>query len=190
MSETLWLERNMERSVDEDARLAAAARDNPAAFKPVYDRWLPRVYRYFYFRVGNDKDAEDLTSQVFLQVCEALPRYRTSARFSTWLFTIAHARMVDFYRKKRPEIELENAAQLPAPENMAARFDRQEEFDQVMGLLRTCTSEEQELIRLRFIADLNYAEIGVILRKREDAVRKATTRLIQRLQAQTEVDCD
>jgi len=190
MSETLWLERNMERSVDEDARLAAAARDDPAAFKPVYDKWLPRVYRYFYFRVGNEKDAEDLTSQVFLQVCEALPRYRNSARFSTWLFTIAHSRMVDFYRKKRPEIDLDNLTQIPAPETMASRMDRQEEFDRVTGLLRTCTNEEQELIRLRFVADLNYAEIGVILHKREDAVRKATTRLIQRLQAQTEVDYD
>lgn len=190
MSETLWLERNMERSVDEDARLVSAARDDPAAFKPVYEKWLPRVYRYFYFRVGNEKDAEDLTSQVFLQVCEALPRYRTSARFSTWLFTIAHARMVDFFRKKRPEIELENAVQIPAPEIMTSRMDRQEEFDLVMRLLNSCTYEEQELIQLRYIADLNYAEIGVILHKREDAVRKATTRLIQRLQAQTEVDCD
>lgn len=190
MSETLWLERNMERSVDEDARLVTAARDDPAAFKPVYEKWLPRVYRYFYFRVGNEKDAEDLTSQVFLQVCEALPRYRNSARFSTWLFTIAHSRMVDFYRRKRPEIELENAAQMPSPEVMVSGIDRQEEIGQVISLLRRCTSEEQELIRLRFFADLNYAEIGVILHKREDAVRKATTRLIQRLQAQAEVDCD
>jgi RNA polymerase sigma-70 factor (ECF subfamily) len=180
----------MECSVDEDARLAAAARDDPAAFKPVYDKWLPRVYRYFYFRVGNEKDAEDLTSQVFLQVCEALPRYRISARFSTWLFTIAHSRVVDFYRKKRPEIDLDKITQLPSPGNMAVDVDRQEEFDRVTGLLRTCTDEEQELIRLRFFADLNYAEIGVVLHKREDAVRKATTRLIQRLQAQTEVDYD
>lgn len=190
MSETLWLERNMECSVDEDARLVTAARGDPAAFKPVYDKWLPRVYRYFYFRVGNEKDAEDLTSQVFLQVCEALPRYRNSARFSTWLFTIAHSRMVDFYRKKRPEVDLDKMAQVAEPETMASKFDRQEEFDLVTGLLRTCTEEEQELIRLRFVADLNYAEIGVILHKREDAVRKATTRLIQRLQVQTEVDYD
>ncbi len=190
MSETLWLERNMDRSADEDARLVAAARDDPAAFRPVYEKWLPRVYRYFFFRVGNEKDAEDLTSQVFLQVCETLPRYRTSARFSTWLFTIAHSRMVDFYRRQHPEFDLESVAQIPAPDTASHQVDRHEDIERLIGLLKICTNEEQELIRLRFAADLNYAEIGVILHKREDAVRKSISRLIQRLKAQTEVNND
>jgi len=54
--------------IDEDARLGEAAQATPANFKPLYQKWLNPVYRYFYFRVGNEKDAEHLTSQVFLRV--------------------------------------------------------------------------------------------------------------------------
>jgi RNA polymerase sigma-70 factor (ECF subfamily) len=144
------------------------------------------VYRYFYFRVGNEKDAEDLASQVFLEACEALPRYRDRARFSTWLFTIAHSRMVDYYRRKRTVISLDEVEEMPITDDFSARSDRKEEIQQALSLLKSLPEDEQELIRLRFVADLSYGEIGDILHRREDAVRKATTRLLQRLQSMME----
>jgi RNA polymerase sigma-70 factor (ECF subfamily) len=188
MSISLWLDRNRGSSIDEDARLTLAARDDPAAFRPVYEKWLPRVYRYFYFRVGNEKDAEDLASQVFLQAFEAIPRYRDRARFSTWLFTIAHSRMVDYYRRKRAVISLDEVEEMPITDDFSARSDRKEEIQQVLSLLKSLPEDEQELIRLRFVADLSYGEIGDILHRREDSVRKATTRLLQRLQSMMEVN--
>ena len=103
-------------SLDEDARLVQAAQENPADFKVIYQKWLKPVYRYFYFRVGNERDAEDLTSQVFLKVYEDLPRYRNRGYFSAWLFTIARARAVDFYRKKKREVPLTEADLLPDEE--------------------------------------------------------------------------
>jgi len=188
MSETMWLERNFGSSVDEDARQALAARDNPAEFRPVYEKWLPRLYRYFYFRVGNEKDAEDLTSQVFLHACEALPKYHNRSRFSSWLFTIAHARMVDYYRRKRAVVSLDEVEEMSTAEDLPALTDRNEEIQRLLCLLKTLPDDEQELIRLRFVADLSYIEIGEVLHRREDAVRKATTRLLQRLQSQLEVN--
>ena len=190
MSETMWLERNAACSVDEDARLAVAARENPAQFRPLYEKWLPRIYRYFYFRVETEKDAEDLTSQVFLRACEALPRYRDTARFSTWLFTIAHARMVDYHRRRRRFVSLEAVTENPSGENLTALYDQHEDIQRMFQLLKGLKDDEQELIRLRFAADLSYAEIGEILHKNEDAVRKSVARMIQRLQAQMEVKND
>jgi RNA polymerase sigma-70 factor, ECF subfamily len=188
MSETIWIDRTMDGSVDEDNQLALAARQNPAEYRHIYNKWLPRIYKYFYFRVGNEKDAEDLTSQVFLKAYETLPRYQDKGCFSAWLFAIAHARVVDHYRRKRTEVSLDEAATLQTGQDLLARSARREEVDQVIRLLRTLTDDEQELIRLRFVAELSYVEIGAILNRREDAVRKATTRLLQRLQTLMEVD--
>src|SRR5512147_978265 len=112
MFEANTIDREYAGSLDDDERLVRAAQKNPADFKPIYQKWLKPVYRYFYFRVGNEKDAEDLTSQVFLKVYEDLPRYRSRGCFSAWLFTIARARAADFYRKANREVSFTEAITL------------------------------------------------------------------------------
>jgi RNA polymerase sigma-70 factor (ECF subfamily) len=174
----------------DDSTLALAAQQNPAAFQPIYQKWLKPIYRYFYFRVGNEKDAEDLTSQVFLKAYEDLPRYRSTGSFSAWLFTIAHARMVDYFRKEFREVTIENAELHSDAPDFLAKAVHDNELDQLLTLLQKLNNNEQELIRLRFFGELSYREIGEILHRREDAVRKSVTRLLDRMQVELEVNND
>lgn len=175
-------------SLDEDARLVQAAQENSADFKPIYQKWLKPVYRYFYFRVGNEKDAEDLTSQVFLKVYEDLPRYHNRGYFSAWLFTIARARAVDFYRKKKCEVPLTEANPLPDEESLTNQTIHNDDLHQVLQLIQRLPPDQQELIRLRFVAELSYREIGNLLHRKEDAVRKATSRILDRIQMEIDHD--
>jgi RNA polymerase sigma-70 factor (ECF subfamily) len=180
MFEANTINREFTSSLDDDERLVQAAQKNPADFKPIYQKWLKPVYRYFYFRVGNERDAEDLTSQVFLKVYEDLPHYRSRSCFSAWLFTIARARAVDFYRKQNRQIPLTEVD--PAPDEVA--YD--DDLRQVLALIHLLPPDQQELIRLRFVAELSYREIGSLLHRKEDAVRKAISRILDRIQ--TEID--
>jgi RNA polymerase sigma-70 factor (ECF subfamily) len=175
-------------SVPDDSELVLAAQQNPSAFQPIYQKWLKPIYRYFYFRVGNEKDAEDLTSQVFLKVYEDLPRYRSKGSFSAWIFTIAHARMVDFFRKATREQKLEKADYTANSSDLLTMVVHSNEIDELLALLHKMTEEEQELIRLRFFGELSYREIGEILNRKEDAVRKSVTRLLDRMQVEMERD--
>ena len=184
MSETMTLELETSGSIDEDSRLVLAAQNNPAEFKQLYQKWLKRVYRYFYFRVGSIRDAEDLTSQVFLKIYEDLPRYRDRGAFSSWLFSIAHARAVDFYRKGGREVALEHAAVQVSSSDPLAQATYHDDLQNVLTLVNTLPDNEQELIRLRFMAELSYREIGQIVGRSEDAVRKALSRLLSRMNVQ------
>lgn len=83
-------------------RTAQAARHEARAFAAIYRRYVDNVYRYGYSRVGSQADAEDLTAQVFLDALQGLNGYRERGTFSAWLFTIAHCRIVDHYRRRRP----------------------------------------------------------------------------------------
>ncbi len=51
-------------------------RHEPEAFAALYQRYLPRVYRYLYLRLSNQHDAEDITSQVFIETLEGLKQNR------------------------------------------------------------------------------------------------------------------
>lgn len=188
MLETITMDQDFSQSCDEDTRLVKATRQNPENFQFIYEKWLPRIYRYFFFRVGNAHDAEDLTSQVFLNAYETFPRYREMGYFSAWLFSIAHSRMVDFFRKTRGEKTLSEVENISAESDPATQILEQDELTILFRLLKKISPEDQELIRLRYVVGLSYVEIGSILNRREDSVRKAVNRIILRLQAQLEVN--
>jgi len=190
MNQTILWDEPQTKTVSDDSALVLAAQQNPSAFQPIYQKWIKPIYRYFYFRVGNVKDAEDLTSQVFLKVYEDLPRYRSKGNFSAWLFTIAHSRMVDFFRKVNREDTLEKAALIANSTDLLTQLVHGSEVDQLLSLLQKLNERDQELIRLRFFGELSYREIGQIMHRSEDAIRKSITRLLDRMQVELEVEND
>jgi len=190
MTETICLTTQPIDEIDEDQRLVQAAQKNPADFKLLYLKWLKPVYRYFYSRVHDEKDVEDLTSQVFLRTYQDLPRYRNQGSFPAWLFTIAHARAVDFYRKGKKELPLEQV-DLENPEfDPLSLTIKSEEMVHVNHLITVLSEDDRELIRLRYAANLSYREIGLILNRKEDTVRKSISRLLDRLSEKLEEDHD
>ncbi len=167
---------------DDVSALVESARCDPAAFAELYDRFVQPVFRYIRSRVGGAPEAEDLTAQTFLAALESLPRYRHRGRFSAWLFTIARSKVVDHLRRRAPEwLDESHAADGPDPLAQAARS---EESARLSALIRALDSEEQELIRLRFVADLPFAAMASVLGKNEAAVKKSLYRLLDRLQKQ------
>ena len=171
---------------DDLPELIAEAQENPAAFTPLYDRYVQPVYRYLYSRMGDVHAAEDVTSQTFIAACEALPKYREQGQFSAWLFRIARSKMNDHFRRNRREVGLEAAGELIEREDSLGTLIRAEELSQIRFLIKKLSEEEQDLIRLRYVAELSFVEIANLLGKREDAVKKSIYRLLERLKRQME----
>jgi RNA polymerase sigma-70 factor, ECF subfamily len=167
----------------EESELIRAAQKDPAQFQALYDRWAVPVYQYFYHRTGEMASAEDLTSQLFLAALQALPRYRHRGYFAAWLFAIARNLAKEHYRKMDREVPLEMAQNLASPSNPVAEFSQEDEIFHLVRLVNSLPEEEQELIRLRYVADLSFADMAILLGKRPDAVKKALYRLQARLQA-------
>ncbi len=186
MAETIRYLDDKSQNKEDDADIVRAALNSPAGFKPLYLKWLSPVYRYFYNRVGNEKDAEDLTSQVFLKVYEELSRYTDRGHFPAWLFTIARHKAADYFRSQPPTISLETEDPADQTIDLLAQAVQTDEIQRIRHLIETLTEEEQELIRLRYVGELGYSEIAKVLSHKEDAVRKSLSRLLTRLQSQME----
>jgi RNA polymerase sigma-70 factor (ECF subfamily) len=171
----------------DDDVLVEHAQSDPAAFAKLYRRYLTPVYRYVFARIGNVADAEDLTSQVFLAALEALPRYQGSGRFSAWLFSIARRKVADHYRARRAQAPLEAITRLPAsgddPLEQVAADEELRELARRIGRLH---EDERELLRLRFAAQLSFAEIAALLKRKPSAVKMSLYRLLERLESQME----
>ncbi|MFZ3071009.1 MAG: sigma-70 family RNA polymerase sigma factor [Anaerolineaceae bacterium] len=175
---------------DKDAESVFAAQRNPAEFQQIYDRWAVPVYQYFYFRTDEPASAEDLTSQLFLSAYQALPRYQHRGHFAAWLFTIARNLSNDYFRKNHREVPLEAAQQLFASSDPSTEAAQHDEIIHLRELVQSLPEEDQELIRLRYVANLTFSDMAIVLKKREDAVKKSLYRLQARLQSLLEQNHD
>jgi RNA polymerase sigma-70 factor, ECF subfamily len=169
-------------SLDTEA-VVQLALHNPEAFDELYRRYLSPLYRYLYRRLDNQRDAEDLTAQVFIEVLEGLAagRYRPGGCFPAWLFTIARRRAIDFYRQ-RPTQAL--VGDLPSPEpGLLAALEKHEDLDRLAHLVAGLDEERQELLRMRFSAGLSFSEIAQIEGRSEAAVKMSLYRILETLRA-------
>lgn len=168
----------------DDARLAKEANRNADAFTELYRRYVTPLYRYLFHRLGNEKDVEDLTAQVFMDALESLAAYRERGYFSAWLFTIARRRLADLYRQ-RPTSPLHES--LPDGFDLQTILDQNENRARLNQLLNELDDERRELIQLRFAAGLEFSEIASALGKSEGAVKMTLYRTLDWLKANWEV---
>jgi RNA polymerase sigma factor (sigma-70 family) len=171
----------------EDAALVQAARCDPAAFAALYRHYVTPIYRYLFSRLGNSADAQDLTAQVFAEALERLPGYRERGSFAAWLFTIAHHRVADHYRRQRSHLPLNDALDGPDEDSdPLAGLVRKQAIQRLAELVAHLNEDQQELLRLRFAAGLTYGQMAAVVGRSEAAVKMAVHRLLQRLAADWE----
>ena len=190
MTDSVAQPRAKETPEPEISALVAQAQQNPAAFAALYDQYVQLVYRYLYSRVANAQEAQDLTAQTFLSALEALPRYRHKGYFSAWLFAIARSKVMDHFRRRKHESEMDlPEAGDPTPDPLSQVIQTIER-QQLSQLIANLGEPDQDLIRLRYVAELSFAEIAALLGRKEDTVKKSLYRLLARLESQMEAQND
>jgi RNA polymerase sigma-70 factor (ECF subfamily) len=166
----------------DEVELVRRAAVDAAATAALYQRYVARVYRFLRVRCGSSDEAADLTQQVFLKMAEALPRYRErGAPFAAWLFRIARNAAIDRARRHRVTVPWDSLTQAAAPDDVEAWVLDREARARVGALLAGLSSDERELLSLRFAAGLSSREIAAVVGGSEGAVKKRLTRMIQRL---------
>jgi RNA polymerase sigma-70 factor (ECF subfamily) len=165
--------------IAEEKLLVQRARSDPAAFGPLYERYVDQIYRYCYQALGDRESAEDATSQTFAKALAALPKYRDNS-LRGWLFTIARNSVTDI-RRRRPMVAIDDASALfdadASPEEQAVARDARR---QLRGALVQLTPDQRDVVELRLVG-LKGVEIAVALGKPASAVKSLQFRAYARL---------
>ncbi|MGH2562591.1 MAG: RNA polymerase sigma factor [Thermomicrobiales bacterium] len=174
---------------DDEAELVARARVDRQAFAPLYNRYLPPVYRYCFARMRSPEAAEDLTSLVFANALAALSTYRGGS-FAAWLFTIARNAVSNASRRTpdHPLTDLDVIDATPTPEELAIASD---EHRLLWELLEYLSADQRQVVELR-LAGLSGPEIARVLGRSHTSVRSLQFRAIARLRdlIRSEEDAD
>jgi RNA polymerase sigma-70 factor, ECF subfamily len=162
----------------------AVADHDADAFGELYDRFVDRVYRYLYFRTGNQPEAEDLTEQVFMKAWEAIGRYRWQGRpFLAWLYRLAHNAHIDHVRAHKPSTSLNNderPLEVPSP-SAESDLARSLDAEVLARALAQLTVEQQQVIVMKFMDGCDNEQIAQAMDKREGAIRALQMRALMSL---------
>jgi RNA polymerase sigma-70 factor (ECF subfamily) len=161
---------------DFDAVLAAAQRGAPWAFERIFTALSPVVTGYL--RVQGAREPEDLASEVFVAVLRNVHSFvGDEAGFRSWVFTIAHRRLLDERRGlgRRPPMTslsaVPEALEVPAVDDVESVVDRSMRVEWVRSLCDQVSPEQRDVLLLRLVARLTVDEVAATLGKTSVAVK-------------------
>jgi RNA polymerase sigma-70 factor (ECF subfamily) len=160
--------------------LAAAQTGADWALSSLYRELHPSLLRYLCSHDAGE--AEDLASEVWLDVAGGLTRFNGDERaFRSWLFTIARRRLIDLGRRRaRRRTDLVPLDRLNDRPDLAEPFSITENQG-ALALLAALPPEQAEVVLLRVVAELDSNEVAAVMGKRPGTIRVMQKRALERL---------
>ena len=149
----------------------------------LYEEYYDKIARYIFVRLGDQAEAEDLSSEVFLKALRSLDSYKERGiAMRAWLFKIAHNLVIDHFRKaaKYKTVPIDTV-QIAAGEDPLQTAETNIEIEKVTRAMEQLTREQREVLELRFFGGLTSKETGGILKKSDGAVREMQHAAIEKL---------
>lgn len=180
----------MNDTIDEIQLIEKATNGASEAFGLLYERYVKKIYNYIYYRTGNINDAEDLTSRVFHRAFRHIESYNhRGIPFSAWLYRIAHNLVANWYRDRSRKKEVTLEDHLPSTFHFdfpETALEQNQESEKMMKAIRKLPPERQQLIILKYVEGLSNADIGIIMRKSEGAIKSLYHRTLESLRKEIE----
>ncbi|MFZ5392025.1 MAG: RNA polymerase sigma factor [Patescibacteria group bacterium] len=154
-----------------EQELVERAKTDDLAFEQLYNLYFPKIYGFVYKRVGQKQICEDIVSEVFMKVFTNLKDYRDQGMsFGCWVYKIATNKLIDYYRsgKKQMVVGVEMMENIGSKENIGEQTANKMEVEEIQTVISTLAENYQQIINLKFFAELSNQEIAKILKISEN----------------------
>ena len=140
------------------------------SMEQIYLEHAKTVYGFLLTRTGNPDLAEELTQETFYQAVKHVDRYEGKSSVSTWLCGIAKNLWYGYLKKQKNQTSLSEAEEIPVDSAEAELFRGWENL-QVLRMIHRLEDPMREVIYLRLIGNLSFAQIGEIMERNENWAR-------------------
>lgn len=178
---------SMSMSAKEEIRALAGWRElDTQAIGAIYDCYFVEIYRYVYYRIGEEAAAEDLAGDVFVRLLEAVQRKRgPESNVKGWLLATASHVVTDHLRRRyRRPVEAISDAIPDGKPGPSGQYEDREQDRHVQAAYAQLTPEQQDVLALRFGQGYSLEETAAHMKKKVNAVKALQFRALAALQRQ------
>ncbi|MBI4709040.1 MAG: RNA polymerase sigma factor [Candidatus Portnoybacteria bacterium] len=158
---------------------------NEEQFLELYDKYITKIYRYIYFRVGSKQVAQDLSSEVFLRTWNYLKQGKDIGNFSAMVYQVCRNIISDYFRNiSELPISLESISEKKIEaegQELTHLVEKSLEIDKIKQEISRIKPEYQDLIIWHYIEDFSVREISEITEKSEGSIRTSLSRALAAL---------
>jgi len=169
----------------ERQRVERAKAGDPAVWGEWYDAYYKPLYRYAYIRLRRRNEAQDIVAEVFAEAYRGIGRYTYTGRpILAWLYRIAHNLIFDCLKAEARRAEREDDgtdARASSPEEQIASID-------LLKALDSLSTEQRDVIVMRYFMSLPAQETAAIMGKSPTAVYSLQARALAALRQRLEED--
>lgn len=151
-------------------------------FGLLYDKYIEKIYKFIYYKTHHKETTEDLTSKTFMKAFEKIDTFADlKGSFAAWLYKIARNTVIDHYRAKKIDTNIEDVWDLKDDKDINKDIDIKQQLNDVDKYLKNLKPEQREIIIMRVWENLSYQEIAEILEKSEASCKMTFSRAINKL---------
>lgn len=172
-------------AIEEERKWIEMSKKDIGHFKPLYSKYYESIFRFIYRRTDDEALAADLCSQTFYKALSNIKKFKWQNKpLAPWLFKIASNEIKKHFRNRREIFVIEEDKLMDTPELKDEwKYINQ---DKLYSLLNTLDDLEIRLIELKYFEGNTFSEIGIILEKKESAVKMRLYRLLNKLKRNLE----
>lgn len=183
-----YTQTGMDQDSDEQLMLQYQA-GNAAAFDVLYQRHRVPMYNYLLQQCGNRAIADELFQDIWMKLIRARETYQVRALFKTWLYHLAHNRLVDHYRHSQVRQAEQSGHQAPDPDQLAdtpgaqpdKQLDTQQKLHQLKLLIKGLPAEQRDVFLLHEEAGLGLNDIAYVTNTAYETVKSRLRYAVKRL---------
>lgn len=162
-----------------DNVIQMAVNGDKIAFAKLYSRYKDRLYRYAYFKLGNDTDAQDAVADCIVCAYQSIGILKNDKAFDAWIFKILYRSCCAIIKR---QIELKNTGNLDDRENLTFEEPGFESVE-LKDALKELNETDRDIVLLSAVAGFNSREIGRLLGLKPNTVRSRLSRALAKMKA-------
>ncbi|MDP4680039.1 MAG: sigma-70 family RNA polymerase sigma factor [Cyclobacteriaceae bacterium] len=169
---------NIDPEIIREEQIIEASKKDLSKFEYLYNKYCESIFKYVYYRIGDEQETADVVSKIFMNAMNALQKYECRGLpFGAWLYRIASNETKKHFRGNK-NIALCLEEQKLADLWTCGEIDNEEyKLDIIHKLIEHLNDEEITILQMKYFEEKNFKEIAQLLNKKESTIKCICTDL-------------